>query len=69
MARGRPPKVERMVEIRPTIPEELKARVDLLLFSPLEGRVPYGKLGELVSMLLQEHLDKLAQQEKGKHDA
>ena len=38
----RPRKIIRPVEKRVSLPETLVAKVDLLLFSELEGRVPFG---------------------------
>lgn len=39
-----------------TIPEDVIARVDLYLYSPLEGRVPYGAWPELMTRLLTQWL-------------
>lgn len=48
--------------IRPTylnlaIPEDLRALLDLHLFSPLEGRVPHGAYSEYICRLLREALE------------
>jgi hypothetical protein len=49
---GRPRKIARNVEVKITIPEELYGRVQLELFSPLKGRIPYGVFsGEVVKLL------------------
>lgn len=43
--------------IHTTIPLELRTRVDLLLYSPAEGRVPVGALQSLLVALLRQWLD------------
>ena len=42
MTRGRKPNVEPTSSINLHLPETLRARLDLILFSELEGRVPKG---------------------------
>lgn len=42
MARGRKPAVEPSVATNLHLPESARTRLDLLLHSPLEGRVPKG---------------------------
>lgn len=42
MPRGRPPLAEPSVSTNLHLPESMRTRLDLLLFSPLEGRVPKG---------------------------
>ena len=49
--------------IRPTyvhinIPEDLRARLDLLLFSEVEHRVPYGAYGTYICNLIRRDLEK-----------
>ena len=39
------------------LPSDIVARVDLLLYSELEGRVPHGAWAKLVTELLRNHLD------------
>lgn len=50
---ARPKNVIRSIEKSISLPENLVARVDLELFSDLEGRVPFGKWSELVTELLE----------------
>lgn len=42
MARGRPPLTEPTVATNLHLPESVRARLDIELFSELEGRVPKG---------------------------
>lgn len=42
MARGRKPNVEPSLATNLHLPESARTRLDLLLYSPLEGRVPKG---------------------------
>ena len=53
MARGRQPSPIRRIERKIQIPEVLDAEVQLMLFSPLEQRVPYGALSGLIVPLLE----------------
>ena len=39
---GKPPHVIRPIKLKTSLPEDLKATVDLLLYSELEGKVPYA---------------------------
>jgi len=39
------------------IPLELRGKLDLLLVSDLEGRVPLGRYSELVEQALRQHLE------------
>ena len=39
------------------VPEDLRARLDLLLFSDLEGRVPFGAYTNFYSELLRTRLE------------
>lgn len=57
---ARPPRTNRPVEKTISIPEDIVTRIDLELFSELEGKVPFGKWAELVTGLLREHLDRQA---------
>lgn len=43
--------------IHTTIPAALGDRLELMLFSPVEGRVPKGAYQEFVVGMLQEHFD------------
>jgi hypothetical protein len=42
MTLGRPPKLLRPVKLNTTLPEDVRAQLEVFLWSPLEGRVPYG---------------------------
>lgn len=55
----RPKKTDRPVEKSISIPISIASRIDLELFSELEGRVPHGKWSELVTGLLQQYIAKL----------
>lgn len=59
MPRGRQPKAIKTVERKIQLPETLDAELQLLLFSDLEQRVPYGALSALVVPLLRLHVDNL----------
>lgn len=48
----KPKKVDRPVNKKIAIPESITLLVDLELYSELEGRVPHGAWGELVTRLL-----------------
>lgn len=52
----RPAKIDRPRRVEAQVPESILARVDLELFSDLEGRVPHGKRSELITMLLKQWL-------------
>ena len=58
----KPKKVIRPVEKRINLPEDLVARVDLMLWSDVEQRVPFGAWSELTTRLLKEYLDQHQQQ-------
>lgn len=55
----------RPIEKNISIPEDLVARINLELMSPLEGRVPHGKWSELVTTLLRGYVAKLDQSKEG----
>lgn len=54
----RPKKIDRPVRIDVNIPSSIHARVQLELYSQLEGRVPYGATSNLVTELLTDWLAK-----------
>lgn len=43
------------------IPEDVAARVELILISPTQGKVPYGKWAEFVTERLREFLNALGE--------
>lgn len=57
---ARPRKAIRPVEKTISLPEDVVARVDMVLFSELEGKVPHGKWSGLVEDLLRQYLMKTA---------
>ena len=57
MTRGRPPLIRPARPLNTHLDEELMARVDLLLFSELEGRVPKGAYQKLFNSLLRRWMD------------
>lgn len=50
--------IDRPVEKTISIPKSIHDRLELQLFSELQGRVPHGKWSELVVGLLREYLEK-----------
>jgi len=52
----RPKKVIRPVEKSISIPQDLCARIDLLLYSELEGRVPHGAWSRYIQELIRKDL-------------
>lgn len=57
---ARPKKAIRPVEKNISLPEDLVARVDLELFSELEGKVPFGAWQRYVERLIRDDLAKRA---------
>jgi len=55
---ARPRKAVRPVEKNISLPEDLVARVDLELFSELEGKVPFGAWQRYLERLIREDLAK-----------
>lgn len=53
---AKPKKIIRPVMKNVSLPEDLVAEVDLLLYSELEGRVPFGAWSRLVEGLLRGEL-------------
>lgn len=58
----RPRKVIRPVERSISLPEDLNARIELHLFSDVEGRVPHGAFSRFMEGLARQYF---AQFEKG----
>lgn len=40
-----------------SLPEDLAARLDLFLFSPLEQKVPYGARSDVIRTLIENYLE------------
>lgn len=53
----RRPNLDRPTSLATSIPESLRGRLDLHLFSEVEGRVPHGAYQELILRLLREFFD------------
>jgi len=45
-------KIDRPKRVEVQLPESVKLKVDMELYSELEGKVPFGKFSELVTELL-----------------
>lgn len=54
---GRPKKPIKSVEKNISIPEDVCARVDLMLYSELEGRVPHGAWSRYITGLIRKDLN------------
>jgi hypothetical protein len=52
----RPKRSVRPVEKSISLPEDLTTRIDLILFSELEGKVPHGAWARFVEGLIRKHL-------------
>ena len=55
----RRPNIERPVALRLKLPESVRARLDLLLWSEAEGRVPQGRYQKFFLGLLNDYFNKL----------
>lgn len=59
----RPRRTIRPTSLLTSIPEDLRARLDLKLYSPIEGRIPHGAYSEYLCTLIRADLDKTTQKE------
>lgn len=50
-------KIDRPVRLEVRLPTSLKARLDLELYSELEGGVPHGKMSALFAELVEKWLE------------
>jgi hypothetical protein len=57
---ARPKKLIRTVYKNIAIPEDLAAKVELELYSEVEGKIPFGAQQEFFSRLLRAYFDKQA---------
>lgn len=57
MTRGRKPAIEPSISTNVAIPEGLRVRLDLLLYSEVEGRVPKGAYQRFFSERLVEYFN------------
>ena len=48
MARGRPRSVEPTIDTHVYLPESLHSQISILLWSELEGKIPYGQLSSFL---------------------
>lgn len=55
----RPRLTIRPVRIHVTLPEDLLAQVNLLLYSELEGRVPHGEMSKFVEEAVRDRLARI----------
>lgn len=67
MPRGRPSSLEDRVTWHIPLPASLAAKIELLFYDPLTGRVSYGKRAELVVKLLSEWLEKETKKANEEH--
>lgn len=55
----RPPNIIRPVKLKTSLPEDLRAWLDLHLWSATEGRVPHAAYKRLIETLLREYKAKI----------
>lgn len=54
----RPSKVDRPCRLTTVLPESVYAPMQLELYSEVEGRVPHGRISELLTRLVKDWLEK-----------
>ena len=59
---ARPASINKPIEKKLSLDAELVTKVELALFSDLEGRVPYGAWSGLIEQLLREHFNRAERQ-------
>lgn len=64
MPRGRQPNPNKSIERKIQFPERLDTELQLLLYSEVEQRVPYGALSRLVAPVMEQFLTKLKEERK-----
>jgi len=57
MSSGRPQKILRPTALNTVIPEDLRAKLDLHLFSSVENRIPHGAYSKFITELLQKFFE------------
>lgn len=57
MTAGRPPHVLRPVKLTTNLPEDLRAKMDIHLFSTVENRVPHGAYSKFLAELVKQFFD------------
>lgn len=55
---SRPVHIIRPTRLEISVPEDLRAKLDLMLFSPLEGRVPAGEYSRFINRLIKDYFSK-----------
>lgn len=60
----RRPNIEPSSRLELKLPESLRAKLDLILWSDAEGRVPHGAYAKFITRLLAEYFDKLAKEQQ-----
>jgi hypothetical protein len=55
---ARPPSIIRPVRLSTTLPEDIRARLDLYLYSEVEGRVPLGAYQKFIIERIREFFDR-----------
>lgn len=58
MTAGQPIVPVRAMRVTVTVPRDLWVRLTLSLFSPLEGRVPYGRYAEWLANAIREYFER-----------
>lgn len=61
---ARKPNLERSIALRLQLPESVRTRLDILLFSEIEGRVPRGAYQSFFIGLLTKHFEELKEGQK-----
>ena len=54
MPAGRPQNILRPVKLTTYLPEDLRAKLDIHLYSPVEGRVPHGAYSQFLAERVRE---------------
>ncbi len=65
--RGRPPSTTPTKRRNITISLDLWAEMDLLLYSPLEGRIPEGMVRKFIESAIRTKLDQVKGNESGEY--
>lgn len=57
MSSGRPPNVLRPTKLTTNLPEDIRAQLDIHLFSTVEGRIPHGAYSKFLAERVKEFFD------------
>lgn len=63
----RPPNIDRPTVLNICLPETLRAKLDVFLFSEAEGKVPYGSYNRFFVERLTEFFNRFEASKDGKH--